>query len=241
MPEPLRPDLTVPVGAGPPGRAGLAWYHFARGALEVLCRVVLRVRITGKENIPATGGYVLAPVHRSIIDTFLCGCLTHRRLRFIGKDTLWKYSWSAKLVNSLGAIAVHRGMPDREALRTCEAAVRAGEPVVLYPEGTRQKGPVVHPLFEGAAFVAARTGVPIIPVGIGGSEWALPRGAKMVRPVKVHMIVGPPIAPPARSDGSGRVSRRAVKETTELLYAEIQQLFDEAMARAGRTGQVAPD
>ncbi|MDQ2725593.1 MAG: 1-acyl-sn-glycerol-3-phosphate acyltransferase [Actinomycetota bacterium] len=235
------PEPPPPAPAGPPGRAGLAWYHFARRVLELLCRGIWRVQITGQDNIPATGGYVLAPVHRSIIDTFLCGCLTRRRLRFIGKDSLWKYPWSARLVNSLGAIAVHRGMPDREALRSCEAAVRAGEPVVLYPEGTRQKGPVVHPLFEGAAFVAARTGVPIIPVGIGGSEWALPKGAKMVRPVKLHMIVGPPIAPPSRSEGGGRVSRRAVKETSVVLSAELQRLFDEAMARAGRTGQVAPD
>jgi 1-acyl-sn-glycerol-3-phosphate acyltransferase len=216
------------------------WYQFARAVLEVVCRAVWRVRITGQDNIPRTGAFVLAPVHRSIIDTFLCGCLTRRRLRFMGKDSLWKYGWSAKLVNSLGAIAVHRGMPDREALRCCEAAVRAGEPVVLYPEGTRRKGPVVHPLFEGAVFVAARTGVPIIPVGIGGSEWALPKGARMVRPVKVHMIVGRPLDPPSRADGGARVSRRAVKETTDALYAELQALFDEAMARAGRTGQVAP-
>ncbi len=235
------PESSVPTGGGPPGRAGLAWYRFARGFLELVCRAVWRVQISGKENIPATGGYVLAPVHRSIIDTFLCGCLTRRRLRFIGKDSAWKYAWSARFLSSLGGIPVHRGMPDREALRACEAAIRQGEPAVLYPEGTRQKGPVVHPLFEGAVFVAARTSVPIVPVGIGGSQWALPKGARMVRPVKVHMIVGPPIAPPARSDGGGRVSRRAVKETTEVLYAEIQRLFDEAMARAGRTGQVAPD
>ncbi|MDQ2728308.1 MAG: 1-acyl-sn-glycerol-3-phosphate acyltransferase [Actinomycetota bacterium] len=234
-------EPSVPDGAGPPGPAGLAWYAFARGVVEVVCRLVWRVEITGREHIPKTGGYVLAPVHRSIIDTFLCGCLTRRRLRFIGKDSAWKYGWSARFLTSLGGIPVHRGMPDREALRACEAAVRQGEPAVLYPEGTRRKGPLVHPLFEGAVFVAARTGVPIIPVGIGGSEWALPRGAKMLRPVKLHMIVGSPIAPPARSEGGRRVSRRAIKETTENLYADLQALFDEALARAGRTGQVVPD
>ncbi|MDQ6840571.1 MAG: 1-acyl-sn-glycerol-3-phosphate acyltransferase [Actinomycetota bacterium] len=237
------PESSVPVAhvGGPPGRAGLIWYGFARAVVEAVCRVVWRVEISGADNIPKSGGYVLAPVHRSIIDTFLCGCLTRRRLRFIGKDSVWKYAWSARFVTSLGGIPVHRGMPDREALRACEAAIRAGEPAVLYPEGTRQKGPVVHPLFEGAAFVAARTGVPIIPVGIGGSEWALPKGSKMVKAVKIHMIVGAPIAPPARTESGARVSRRAVKETTDTLYTQVQQLFDGAMARAGRTGQVAPD
>ncbi len=72
--------------------------------------------------------------------------------------------------------------PDREALRTCEEALREGEPVVLFPEGTRQSGPAVQPLFEGASFVAARAGVPIVPVGIGGSEWAMPKGKKRILP-----------------------------------------------------------
>ncbi|MDQ6784626.1 MAG: 1-acyl-sn-glycerol-3-phosphate acyltransferase [Actinomycetota bacterium] len=226
---------------GSRGRAGLLWYGFARGVVEAVCRLVWRVQISGKENIPKTGGYVLAPVHRSIIDTLLCGCLTRRRLRFIGKDSVWRYAWAARFVTSLGGIPVHRGMPDREALRACEAAIRAGEPAVLYPEGTRQRGPTVHSLFEGAAFVAARTGVPIIPVGIGGSQWALPKGAKMFKPVKIHLVVGAPIPPPARSEGGNRVSRRAVKETTAELSGEIQRLFDEALARAGRTGQAAPE
>lgn len=231
MPEPS------PVASGHLTRV---WYAFARAVLAGGSRLLWRVKITGLENIPSAGAYVLAPVHRSVIDTFLCGGLTHRRLRFLGKDSMWRYGWSGHLLTSLGGIAVHRGMPDREALRACEAAVRGGDPVVLFPEGTRQTGPALHPLFEGAAFVAARTGVPIIPVGIGGSEWALPRGSMMPKPVRVRMVVGAPIPPPARSEGGGRVSRRAVRETTEALGEEIQRLFDQAMAAAGRTGQAAP-
>jgi 1-acyl-sn-glycerol-3-phosphate acyltransferase len=129
---------------------------------------------------------------------------------------------------------VHRGTPDREALRRCEAALRGGEPVVLFPEGTRQSGPTVQPLFEGAAFVAARAGVPIVPVGIGGSEWAMPKGKRGIRPVKVAMVVGPPLAAPGRPVG-GRVSRRAVAETSAVLHKQLQALFDEALTRAGRS------
>jgi 1-acyl-sn-glycerol-3-phosphate acyltransferase len=151
----------------------------------------------------------------------------------MGKDTLWKYSWSAALFTSLGGFPVHRGGPDREALRICEQAVRAGEPVVLFPEGTRRSGPKLHPLFEGAAFVAARTGVPIVPVGIGGSEWAMPKGSKRVLPVKVVMVVGKPIRPPARTEGS-RVSRRSIADLTDTLADDLQELFDEALAAAGR-------
>jgi 1-acyl-sn-glycerol-3-phosphate acyltransferase len=213
-------------------KADLAWYAVARGAVEGFCRLYFRVEVRGRQHVPVGGAYVIAPVHRSNVDTLLAGCLTHRRIRFMGKDTLWKYRWSAALFTSLGAFPVHRGTADREALRVCEAAVRAGEPVVLFPEGTRQSGPTVKPLFEGAAFVAARAGVPILPVGIGGSEWAMPKGQRRILPVKVVMVVGPPIVAPARTEGS-RVSRRAVTELTDALHTELQALFDEALEAAG--------
>jgi 1-acyl-sn-glycerol-3-phosphate acyltransferase len=216
------------------------WYQFCRVILTGSCRLVWGVEVIGAERVPRSGAFVLAPVHRSFIDTFLCGCLTRRRLRFIGKDTMWKYRLSGPVMDSLGGIPVHRGTPDREALKACEAAVRAGEPVVLFPEGTRRDGPKLHPLFEGAAFVAARTGVPIVPVGIGGSEWALPKGARMIGRSRIVMVVGDPIDPPRPAEGAARVSRRAVGETTDLLAERIQALFDDALERAGRTGQPSP-
>ena len=214
-------------------RLSLVWYAFARGLVELVCRLYWRVDVRGRENIPRTGSYVISPVHRSNIDTLLTGCLTRRRVRFMGKDSLWKYGWSGALFSSLGGFPVHRGTPDREALRICEEAVRGGEPVVLFPEGTRQSGPKVHPLFEGAAFVAARAGVPVVPVGIGGSEWAMPKGSKRISPVKVVMVVGEPIYPPKRAEGS-RVARRSVAELTAALAERLQELLDEALAAAGR-------
>ncbi len=69
------------------------------------------------------------------------------------------------MFTALGGFPVHRGTADREALRLGEEAIRAGEALVIFPEGTRRSGPVVEPLFEGAAFVAMRAGVPIVPVG----------------------------------------------------------------------------
>ncbi len=214
-------------------RLSLAWYAVARGAVEGVCRTYWRVEIRGREHVPPSGPYVIAPVHRSNIDTLLAGCLTHRRIRFMGKDSLWKHRWSAALFSSLGGFPVHRGTPDRDALRTCEEALGEGEPVVLFPEGTRRSGPTVQPLFEGAAFVAARAGVPILPVGIGGSEWAMPKGQRRIVPVKVVMVVGPPIVAPERSPG-GRVPRRVVAELSARLHAELQALFDEALKAAGR-------
>lgn len=215
----------------PPTRLLLMWWWLARGAVALACRWYWRVEVRGAENLPATGPVVIAPVHRSNVDTLLCGCLTRRRLRYMAKDSLWRYRWSALLLGSLGGFPVHRGSPDREALRVCEAALRNGEPVVLFPEGTRQSGPKVQPLHEGAAFVAARTGSPIVPVGIGGSEQAMPKGARGFKRVKVVMVVGPPLQPPERHEGA-RIGRSRVAQLTQRLHAELQRLFDEALEAA---------
>ncbi|HWG74375.1 MAG TPA: lysophospholipid acyltransferase family protein [Acidimicrobiales bacterium] len=217
----------------PPSRAELRWYAVARALVAGFCAVFWRVSVTGAEHVPNEGPFVLAPVHRSYVDTLFCGCVTRRRLRFMGKDSLWNHTWSGRLVSSLGAFPVHRGSVDREALRASEEAIRNGEPVVIYPEGERKSGPMVHPLRDGAAFVAARTGVPIVPVAIGGSEWAMPKGARFFRPVKVAIAVGPPIPAPARAEGA-RVPRRHVAEVSDALHAELQRLFDQALTDAGR-------
>ncbi|MEY3806607.1 MAG: hypothetical protein RIR69_1419, partial [Actinomycetota bacterium] len=127
-----------------------------------------RTKVVGRHNIPKHGPYVLAPIHRSNIDTPLAAAVTARRLRFMGKDSLWKFGPIGWILSALGAFPVTRGTADREALKRCIAVLENGEPLVLFPEGTRQFGPQVMPLFDGAAYVAVKAGVPIVPLGIGG-------------------------------------------------------------------------
>jgi 1-acyl-sn-glycerol-3-phosphate acyltransferase len=215
----------------PPRRWELAFYRVIRAVLVGFARLYFRLQVEGADRVPATGAFVLAPVHRSNIDFLLVSAVTRRRMRYMGKDSIWKFAWLGPLFNALGAFPVHRGTADREALRTCMAVVQTGEPVVMFPEGTRQSGPIVQPLFDGPAYVAARAGIPIVPVGIGGSEAAMPRGSKLIRPTRVVLIVGEPIHPPAAVDAGARVPRRVVREVTEKLQAEVQRLFDAAQAR----------
>ena len=89
----------------------------------------------------------------------------------------------------------------------------------------------MHPLFDGAAFVAARAGVPIIPVGIGGSARVMPRHAKMIHPKKAHVVIGAPIT--VEVGPTGRAPRRAITEASQRLSAELQELYDLAEARVG--------
>lgn len=210
--------------------AELLFYRFVRGVVVGFCRLFWRLSVEGLEHVPGEGPFVLSPVHRSNIDTLVVAAVTTRRMRYMGKDSLWKFGWIGKVLSALGAFPVNRGSADREALRRCIEVIEGGEPLVIFPEGTRQSGPVVQPLFEGAAYVATRTGVPIVPVGIGGSEAAMPKGSKLLRPVKVHVVVGEPLYP-APPGPSGRAPRSAVHDLTEQLATRLQELFDRAQAR----------
>lgn len=213
------------------GRASLIAYRVIGFVVTTFIRLYTRMRIEGREHIPATGAFVLAPVHRSYVDTPIAACVTSRRLRFMGKDSVWKSRPAGWLASALGSFPVTRGTADREALKRAIAVLDAGEPLVLFPEGERKSGPVVQPLFDGAVYVAAKAGVPIVPVGIGGSERVMPKGARFIFPRKVHVIVGAPIAAPETA--TGRLSRVALREHTALLHAELQRLYDEAQRRVG--------
>ena len=212
-------------------RASMFTYRVVRSLVCGFTQVFTRMRIDGRERLPLTGAYVLAPIHRSYVDTPIVACITRRRVRFMGKQEIWKYPRLGWLCSALGAFPVNRGSADREALSRCITVLERGEPLVLFPEGERKDGSRVHPLFGGAAFVAARAGVPIVPVGIGGSARVMPRHAKTIRPKKVHVVVGNPIV--VAVDTSGRASRRAINEASERLSVELQRLFDLAEARVG--------
>ncbi len=216
----------------PASHAALLLYRACRAAVIGICKTYWRATYEGLEHVPPSGAYVLAPVHRSFIDFGLVAGVTKRRIRYMGKDSLWKVAWFGRFITALGAFPVRRGSADREALRRCMEVIEGGEPLVLFPEGTRQSGPVVQELYEGAAYVATRTRVPIVPIGIGGSERALRKGKRLPRPVKVHVVVGPPINPPPPK-ASGHPSRRALREVTDHLHAEIQRLFDQARRAVG--------
>jgi 1-acyl-sn-glycerol-3-phosphate acyltransferase len=235
------PDVTRPSGNdsspdwdAPISRGQHLIYLVIRAIALVVFRAYFRVTVHGAGNLPPSGSYILAPAHRSNLDAVLVQAVTRRQLRLMGKDSLWKagrfWSW---LLTALGGFPVARGTADRAALRAAQRMIERGEPLVLFPEGTRQFGPEIQPLFDGPAFLSNRTGVPIVPVGIGGSEAAMGKGAKVPKPKKIVLVIGAPMLPSDRDRGS-RVPRRVVQETTTELHARVQELFDDAQRRAGQ-------
>jgi 1-acyl-sn-glycerol-3-phosphate acyltransferase len=200
-------------------------YGFFRVVLGLTLRLWTRGSVAGRELLP-TGAFILAPVHRSYIDTPISTWVQVRRMRYLGKDTMWKYERLGKLFSAMGAIPVTRGSVDREAMRRCIDVLRSGQPLVLFPEGERKDGPIVHPLLDGAAFLASKANVPIVPVGIGGSDKAMPRGAKFVSPKKVRVIIGQPFL--VERNDAGRSTREQLSAATARLHSDLQTLYDQA-------------
>jgi len=228
-----RPGDDIEIWTGEPTRGTRISYAIVRGLILAVAKLFGRVTIVGADKIPADGAFVLAPVHRSNVDFALASLVTKRPMRYMGKDSIWKSKPLGRFVSMLGAFPVHRGSADRDALQACTDIVNGGSPLVMFPEGTRCSGPVVEELFDGTAFVAAKANVPVIPMGIGGSEAMMPKGAKFLHPSRLVLVVGDPIPAPSRTE-RGRVPRSAVSALTEQIHRDLQVLFDDAMQRAGR-------
>src|ERR1700690_1752399 len=199
----------------------MRFYRWARPIVAGIPRRLWRARVSGEENVPKSGGYILAPSHRSMMDIPFSAGVTPRRLRFMDKASLFSVPVLGTLFRWLGGFPVARDGTDRKAVRESVEMLQAGEVLLVDPEGTRQHGPKIQPLQPGAAYLALRAGVPIIPVGIAGSEEILrSHGGKVPRFGQCAMVVGEPIVVPRR-DG-GVVPRAQVDAITTQLHEALQ-------------------
>ena len=202
------------------------FYRAVALLIRALAQVFFRPTVSGSHNIPLTGPVLVAPIHRSNLDFAFTLFISPRKVFFMAKDSLFKVPVLGTALIQLGAFPVKRGTADREAMRSAEEVLNGGHALILFPEGTRKYGPRVEPLHDGAMFIAARTGATVVPVGISGSDRALPDGAKFPRPVKVSVVVGEPIAPLVVE---GRPSRSLIAEKTEELRAELEAVYRQSL------------
>jgi len=226
-------DLASQGFSGPLPRSSQWFYQATRVVFMSFFAVWLRLTVVGREHVPDTGGFILAAGgHRSILDTPVVARTSRRIFRYMGAEKYFEVPGLSWFLRSVGGFPVQRDATDRDALRLSQEVLASGEPLVIYPEGTRFSGPKVQPLQQGAAFLACRAQVPIVPVGLGGTERAWPIGGKFIRPSKVVLVVGEPMVPPVPEDGK-RVKRSAMKAFNDELHTRLQELFDQAQARAG--------
>jgi glycerol-3-phosphate dehydrogenase (NAD(P)+) len=184
-------------------------YWPARLVIKTGILVYFRVRRLGREHVP-NGGLILASNHRSFLDPFVIGCCVRRPIYFVAKRELFRNPLVGWFLNCMGAFPVRRGQADEESVETALALLDHGEAVVMFPEGTRiVNGSLGRPK-RGVGRLALQSGAPVVPVAVTGSEHA--RDGWRIKPVRVHVRCGAPLAFPKVADPSpflaGEVTER---------------------------------
>ncbi|MDE0116737.1 MAG: lysophospholipid acyltransferase family protein [bacterium] len=205
-------------------------YRVLRALVRLVGRFYLRTRMIGAERLGIEGAFIIAPVHRSNLDGPLVNSRCPRKVRSLAKIEMFKGRVGTWISAMIGSFPVHRGAGDRRTLQAAIGLLQRGEPLLVFPEGTRHSGGHVGEIFGGAAFLAARTGVPILPVGIAGTEEAMPPKAKFLRRVPVSIVIGEPLLPP--DTDNGRLSSNQRHEFTNRLREAMQAAMDEAVELA---------
>ena len=148
----------------------LVYWTVGKGLFSTATRIMTPLRSYGTERIPREGGLVLAVNHFAFIDVPVVGTLCPRRIVFVAKNELFEHAGFSQLIRAHGTLAVRRGESDRDALRRMREAVRNGEVLGLFVEGTRQRSGVPGEAKPGAALVAIQEGVPVVPAAVHGSQ-----------------------------------------------------------------------
>jgi 1-acyl-sn-glycerol-3-phosphate acyltransferase len=209
------------------------WRWFTRIILHPLLRLLVRHRWQGRENIPKTGGVILAPNHLSYADwptvALFSDSYARRYPVFMIKSPVFSVKFIGPLMAKVGELPVYRGRGDAGlVLKHAEAALRAGAAVIVYPEGTATRDPDLWPMAgkTGAARLALTTGAPVIPIAHWGAQDILPYGSKKpsLFPRKtVRMVAGPPVDLSAYE--GQRLSASTLRAATADIMADITGLL----------------
>jgi 1-acyl-sn-glycerol-3-phosphate acyltransferase len=197
-------------------------------AARAVLSSVARIHVEGAENLPQTGPLIVAPNHMSNADPpLVAGWLAPalgRRPRFLAKAQIF-VGPVATFLNWQGAIKVKAGGSDADAYRVCRKLLEAGEALIIFPEGTRSHDGALGTAMPGVALLATRTGVPVLPVGLSGTDRFLGRGARFPRiGSRITVRVGRPfqlVADPALP------RREALDAANVELMRRIAALVDE--------------
>lgn len=146
----------------------MEFYNVARSAVYGFFKIFFRVEVDGKENIPTDEAFIVCSNHTSNLDPPLLGACVPFKLAFMAKEELFKNKVFGALIRSLGAFPVRRGTGDIGALRSAVKLLKSGNRIVVFPEGGRSDGKHLRRGKPGAALIASKAGVGILPVGIEG-------------------------------------------------------------------------
>lgn len=210
----------------------VAWWRrwisrpLIRLVLRALFRLLAPVTITGWENVPRRQAYIVAINHVSLFDPPFAGVFWPEQLEAMGAVDIWSRPGQNILARLWGGIKVHRGEYDRAMFEKVLAALRAGYPLLIAPEGSRSHAPGMQRARPGVAYLAEEAGVPIVPVGIVGTTDDFWHKASRGKRPRLEMHIGRPIhLPPV--EGRGPARREARQRNADLVMQKIAELLPE--------------
>lgn len=204
--------------------SSLVLYHaFKWGFVNPVFRACFRGKIYGQEHVPTTGPLVVVSNHASNFDPPLLSNCVGRPVAFMAKEELFRIPVLKQAIQLYGAYPVKRGASDRNAIRAALSALQNGWAVGIFLQGTRTADGTVTDPKLGAALIAAKAQVPLLPVSLWGTEKILPKNSSRPHSTPVTVRIAPAIAPPVS------VKKVHLEKTTQACMQQINSLH--ALAR----------
>lgn len=201
--------------------ASLLLYHaFKWSVVSPVLHVYLRGRIYGAEQVPKEGPLVVVSNHASDFDPPIVSNCLQRPVAFMAKEELFRVPVLKQAIQLYGAYPVKRGAADRSAIRSAIACLSEGWAVGLFLQGTRTPDARIPEPKLGAALIAAKAQVPLLPVSLWGTEAIFPKGSPIPRPVPVTVRIGQLIDPPSST------KREELEASTQQCAGAIHALHD---------------
>ena len=198
-------------------------YYVACFLTRVILFLFTRWRVLGREHIPAEGPLLVAANHMSLTDPPIVGVSIKRPAMSLAKEELFRSRIQQYIFHNFGAFPIRRGGMNRNLLRFAERWFGEGMALIVFPEGRRSMEGQLVDAFSGAALIAVRNGVPILPVGIHGTEKITGLTWWLRRP-RVTVNIGRPFNLPSVN---GKVTREQLAEFTHSIMGRIAELLPE--------------
>jgi 1-acyl-sn-glycerol-3-phosphate acyltransferase len=193
------------------------WYRLVRGIVRFFLRLAAHIDVAGLEHVPDRGPYLLVTNHLNWLDPPLIASMHPNRVYVFAAEK-WENHWFlGPFMRSVDAIFVRRGEVDRKALRQALVVLEQGAVLGMSPEGTRSRTGVLQQGRSGAAYMAYRSGAPLVPVALSGQEKVVHSLLHLHR-ARVRVLFGPPFAPPPTAAGDKASAAEVHAFTEEIMY-----------------------
>jgi 1-acyl-sn-glycerol-3-phosphate acyltransferase len=205
-------------------------YAVVRAIIRLLLPTQMRLRVSGAARCPDNGALIMVANHLGLLDPVVAAVVVRRRVHILAKAEIFEWPVLGGIARRCGVVPVRRGASDREALMALLDVLRAGGCVLLMPEGTYPKAPLPASMLRakpGAAFLAAHSRAPMLPVAVTGTErvWSPQRGWRFGQRPPVTITYGEPYLPAMAASGAKASFERVADEMGRRIAALLPERY----------------